>query len=122
MPPSGYSSQQADALGAFLRSCSFDLEREAIEFGFTYSERLEKEIADISSYLESGAQLTLAQKAVLQLTSDFYSGVKRFSPVSPDEFRAAVGEALKEVTRGVLAIHIDDKALLRARIRPVAAE
>ena len=122
MPPSGYSLQQTDSLRDFLRSCSRDLQREAIENGCTYQERLEKEIADIAGFLRDNSDLTSAQSAVLRLTSDFYSGVSRSRPSDLAEFDAAVQQTLSEIARGVLAIHIENSSFIRPRTQKIAAE
>ena len=122
MPPSGYSAQQADFISEFLRSCARDLEREATGGSFGYVERLTKEIDDIGRYLETNRTCSPAQRAVLELTADFYGCVRGRGPCDASQFWGAVNQSLEDISHAVKAIHIDESANPRALKQILAAE
>src|SRR3954468_6484660 len=104
MPPSGYSTTQADHMSLMLESCSEALVREASENGETLLQALEREIDSIGGYLDRGAHST-AQRAVLLLTEEFYSSVLAETPGDVASFRLAVRRVLESFRREMLAIH-----------------
>lgn len=110
MPPSGYSTEQADHLGAFLKSCASALEQEAAQFGDTLTTRLEKEILDISRHLDGQTSISADQTAVLKLTREFYRLTATLQPTTAGEFWGAVEKALQRLKTSVLAIHVEPES------------
>lgn len=107
MPPSGYSFEQAEFVRRFLNSCAAALEAEAVQFGATYLQRLEFEVADIARYVSSQKALTQSQLAVLSLTADFYEKVIGHQPSNSYSFWAAVEIVLGDIGSSVLEIKIE---------------
>ncbi len=112
MPPSGYSTDQADYLGSFLRSCAKALEREAMEFHQDYGARLTKEIEDITGYLLAVAE-DGGQRPVLELTRHFYSMVRELNPTTADQFWRGVDDTIGLLKGSILAIHIGPEIQLK---------
>lgn len=106
MPPSGYNLTQADAIVAFLRSCSEALKNEASERNELITNALTREIENIERHLLT-ATTSPIQKHVLDLTSSFYADVLRRVQYC-SSFSRAVRETLAEINCDIRAIHVDE--------------
>lgn len=106
MPPSGYAHREANAIAAFLRSCSSALEAEAKRDGLLCIVALERECRDIDALLATQAP-SKPSIAVLDLTRAFYSDVASLLRESPDSsFVLCVEIALGKITQDILEIHV----------------
>jgi predicted nucleic acid-binding Zn ribbon protein len=105
MPPSGYTTKQAQCVADFLRSCAEALEHEAKQRRVPLTSAIDGELRSISNHLKN-ASVTPNQKSVLHLTEVFYRSLREKAPSDSTAFANAVHAALDDVRGDILAIKV----------------
>ena len=104
MPPSGYKNEEVVGLVGFLRGCSRALDNERREKKLTPAQALASECASITRALDGG-MFSEAQRAVLEITRDFYKRVGAEKPAT-ESFSRCVDHALEDFAAEILSIHV----------------
>jgi len=110
MPPSGYSSHQADCVRDFLRSCAGALLSEAHSKKISLVSALESELRNIDFHLQSQTAST-AQKATLEMTMAFYDRVRALAPGDEKTFDTTVRAVSNEIHNEIVSVKVIEQAL-----------
>ncbi len=105
MPPSGYSTAQAESVVDFLRSCSQALRAEGVSFGRSPATALAAECDNIRVILRQSDTADIGT-AVLALTLRFYDAVAADGPQDWAAFTGSVERALDQTRAAIAAIHV----------------
>lgn len=108
MPPSGYDMTQADAIVAFLASCSKALKQESIQRSETLEQSLDREILGIDRFIANERPSAL-QESVLKLTGAFYRTVRE-RMAAHEHFDDAVSAGLAITSADIRKIHVAELA------------
>mgnify|MGYP001598815833 CR=1 FL=1 len=103
MPPSGYSSNQSQAVRSLCESCLNDLAQENTGIRSPV-EALKREIRHIKNALTS-ERLVVATK-VLELTQGFYESLLARNPDSFESIAEYASAVLDEIEESILGIHV----------------
>lgn len=105
MPPSGYTTKQTRNIEEFLRSCAEALQVEAQSSGLSLIAGLDKELNDISYYLDEN-KVSPTQRAALELTAAFYRRLRKKAPGDETAFVDAVSSSIRDVGSEILAMKV----------------
>ncbi len=105
MPPSGYTSEQADSIINFLVSCSKALEKEAVGNGLSLTDALRKEVENINQIIASN-EFGDVSNIILELTKWFYNEIINKAHKSFEEYSRYVEELAVNAKKDILHIHV----------------
>lgn len=117
MPPSGFTTAQADGLTEFLQACWTALRAEGEEASIAPLDALHSEIKNIDAAFGFLAATSLVKPALVMIRG-FYELVAARHPVSYSEAETAVEALCAILNAELVTIHIPDAPQLQADSRP----